>query len=345
MHTLGFLVLAAALGFPAAAPAASKPNLIVILADDLGYGDLGCYGAKTLATPRIDGMARQGARCTDFYAAAPFCSPSRAALLTGRLPVRCGVPYVLFPTEHTGLPAAEITLAEFLKEHGYATACIGKWHLGWDRVFRPQQHGFEVFFGLPYSNDMIEWPVGEPFRQTFGLEPLPLLDGDRVVEAPVQQESLTRRYTERAKAFIRANRDRPFFLYVPHTMPHIPQYASEMFAGKSKGGIYGDAVEELDWSTGQILDTLRDLKLAEKTLVVFTSDNGAVVRPRAAKPAGPFGERGNGGSVGPLRGSKGTTFEGGMRVPGISGGPALSPPARSSASRPRSWTYFPPSPI
>lgn len=293
------------------------PNLVILLADDLGYGDLGCYGSQTIATPRLDRMAAEGMRFTDFQVAAPFCSPSRAALLTGRLPARCGLPYVLFPAEHTGLPPAEITFAELLKPRGYATACIGKWHLGWDQPFRPQRQGFDVYYGLPYSNDSNEWPMGEPFMQVFGLEPLPLMDGDRVIEAPVDQSTLTKRYTEQAVRFIRQNRAHPFLLYLPHTMPHIPQYASPPFAGKSKAGLYGDAVEEVDWSTGVILDTLRELKLAERTLVIFTSDNGAPRIPANRPQKGRFGERGNGGDNGPLRAGKGTTYEGGVRVPAI----------------------------
>jgi arylsulfatase A len=316
-----------------AAPAPPKTNIIIIVADDLGYADLGCYGSKTIATPRLDRMAREGMRFTDAYAAAPFCSPSRAALLTGRLPARAGLPYVLFPAEHHGLPQAEITLAELLKPHGYATACIGKWHLGWDTPFRPQQQGFDVFFGTPYSNDSNEWPNGQGFMQVMGLVPFPLIDGRRIVEAPADQSQLTRRYTERALAFIRQNRDRPFFLYLPHTMPHVPQYTRAEFAGKSKGGIYGDTIEEIDWSTGLILDTLRELRIAERTLVVFTSDNGAPTRrnPATAGPKGKapfptkapafaterFPGRAHAGSNGSLRGGKGTTFEGGVRVPFI----------------------------
>ncbi len=331
------------------ATAEPKPNVIIILADDLGYGDLGIQGSKTIATPRIDQMAREGVRFTQAYVAAPFCSPSRAALLTGRLPARGGLPYVLFPAEHNGLPAAEITLAELLRPQGYATACIGKWHLGWDRAFRPQRQGFDEFFGLPYSNDSNEWPMGTPFMQVMGLEPLPLIDGERVVEAPVDQSQLTRRYTERAVAFIRRNRNRPFFLYLPHTMPHVPQYASADFAGKSKGGLYGDAVEEIDASTGVILDTLRDLKLEARTLVIFTSDNGAPLRrpatapgatPKAKAPPAPkkqpppaterFPGRNFGGDNGPLRAGKGTTFEGGMRVPFIARWPGRIPAGREN---------------
>jgi arylsulfatase A len=208
------------------------PNVVLIVADDLGYGDLGCFGSNDIATPRLDGMAREGIRFTDYSAAAPFCSPSRAALLTGRLPARCGVPYVLFPAERHGLPADEITLAELLRERGYATACVGKWHLGWTAASRPLANGFDEFFGLPYSNDSTEWPLGERFTQVMGPQPLPLIDGDRIIEAPVDQSTLTRRYTERAARFIRENRDRPFFLYLAHTMPHVPQYASPQFKGK-----------------------------------------------------------------------------------------------------------------
>lgn len=318
----------------AAADGASRPpNFVVIFADDLGYGDVGFNGSTTIATPRLDRMAREGARFTSAYSAAPFCSPSRAALLTGRLPARAGVPYVLFPAENHGLPQAEITLAELLRTKGYATACIGKWHLGWAPEFRPQRHGFEVFFGTPYSNDSNEWPVGQPFIQVMGLEPFPLIDGDRVVEAPAEQSTLTQRYTERAVRFIRENRERPFFLYLPHTMPHVPQYASARFAGKSKGGLYGDTIEELDWSTGEILDTLRELGIEERTIVVFTSDNGAVrgagggaatkgtdTAKKKAATAAPakaerFPGRSLGGSNGPLRAGKGTTWEGGVRVP------------------------------
>jgi arylsulfatase A-like enzyme len=306
------------------------PNIVLIVADDLGYGDLGCFDSKSIATPRLDSMAREGLRFTDFYVAAPFCSPSRASILTGRLPARCGVPYVLFPAEHHGLPADEITIADVLRERGYATACIGKWHLGWDEPFRPLRHGFDEFFGLPYSNDSSEWGNGEKFMQVMGLQPLPLIaahttNGDKIVEAPVEQATLTKRYTERAAEFIRKNRERPFFLYMPHTMPHVPQYASPRFAGKSKGGLYGDVVEELDGSVGVLIDLLSELEIDERTLVIFTSDNGSPARPqqqaakatKSANAGGRFPGRDLAGSNGPLRGGKGTTFEGGIRVPAI----------------------------
>jgi len=307
---------------PPRAVSPSNPNVIIILADDLGYGDLGSYGSTTIATPRLDQMAREGLRFTAAYTSAPFCSPARAGLLTGRLPARAGLPYVLFPTEHHGLPAAEITIAELLRGRGYTTACIGKWHLGWDAPFRPLAQGFDRFHGLPHTNDVREWKVGDAFTQLSMFTPLTRVEGERVVESPVDQAELTRHYTEEAVAFIRANRDKPFFLYLPHTMPHVPQYASARFVGKSKGGLYGDTVEELDWSTGVILDTLRELKLDARTLVIFTNDNGAPFRGAAANAAKKaakenFPGRQLAGHNGPLRSGKGTTFEGGVRVPFI----------------------------
>ena len=290
---------------------AEQPNFVVIFADDLGYGDLGAYGSEKIRTPNLDRMAAAGMRFTDFYATAPFCSPSRASLLTGRYPVRAGVPYVLFPTELTGLAPAEITIAEILSDEGYSTAAIGKWHLGWPRAFRAQRHGFDSFYGLPYSNDMLKWEPDDVLRPQHAFWNLPLLDNDEIVEAPVNQHTLTRRYTERAVQFVRENRDRPFFLYFPHTFPHNPQYASEDFEGRSPHGLYADTVEELDWSVGEVLRTIRELSLDEKTLVVFTSDNGPT------RGGGRWGHRSAGGSAGGLRGNKGTTFEGGMREPGI----------------------------
>ena len=328
MRTLFAFLVAALVPASTRADDNRPPNFVIILADDLGYGDLGCFGSDAIATPRIDRMARQGARLTDFYTAAPFCSPSRAALLTGRQPARCGVPYVLFPAEHHGLPEDEVTIAELLRTRGYATACIGKWHLGWDTPFRPARHGFDEFFGLPYSNDSNEWPVGSPFLQVHGLEPLPLVDGETVVEAPVDQATLTRRYTERALDFVERHRDRPFLLYLPHTMPHIPQHASAAFEGRSRDGLYGDCVEELDWSIGVLLDALHDLGIARKTLVIVTSDNGAVVRRALPNPNERFPGRSWGGSNVPLRGGKGMTFEGGIRVPAVAWWPGTIEPGR-----------------
>jgi arylsulfatase A len=326
------LLLVASGASLAGKPAGQKPNIIVILADDLGYGDLSCYGSKVIATPRIDRMAKEGVRFTDFYVASPFCSPSRASLLTGRLPARCGVPYVLFPTEHTGLPPDELTIPEALKTAGYATACVGKWHLGWRKEFRPQQQGFDEFFGLLHTNDTEEWEVGQAFSQLSMFEPLQLRDGDRVVQSPVDQTMVTQRYTERSIDFIRRNRDRPFFLYLAHTMPHIPQYASPAFVGKSKDGIYGDCIEELDWSTGAILDTLEELGLDDNTLVIFTSDNGANLRGRKPNPKDRFPGHSFGGSNGPLRAGKGTTFEGGVRVPCVARWPGKLPAGQDGST-------------
>jgi uncharacterized sulfatase len=320
------------------------PNVIILFADDLGYGDLGSYGHPTIRTPRLDALAADGQRWTDFYAAAPVCSPSRGALLTGRLPNRTGL-YgrrlnVLFPNDPGGLPAAERTLAEALGERGYATAVVGKWHLGDRPEAYPTRHGFDYWFGLPYSNDM-DWVAAMSFeevlalaaagrmvevqeeiarRQALYLDPrndywnVPLVRSERspggfvdeVVERPARQASLTRRYTDEAVAFIRRHQTQPFFLYLPYTMPHTPLFPGDGFAGGSRGGRYGDVVEELDWSVGAIVDALEELNLAADTLVVFTSDNG----PWLAMDH-------HGGSAGPLRDGKGTTFEGGVRVPAI----------------------------
>ena len=218
------------------AAAAQKPNFIVVFADDLGYGDLSSYGSKTIRTTRLDRMAEEGVRFTSFYAGAPFCSPSRAALLTGRYPVRAGVPNVLFPTETTGLPPSEVTIAEMLEPAGYATAAIGKWHLGYPKPVRAHRQGFDFFYGLPYSNDMYKKPDDEPFRAQHGRWEIPLLHNDEVLEAPVEQHTLTERYTERALDFIRTNRGRPFFLYLPHTFPHAPLYAAREREGRSPHG-------------------------------------------------------------------------------------------------------------
>ncbi len=294
---------------------ARRPNVIVLYADDLGYGDLGCYGHPTIRTPNLDRMAGEGMRFTSFYSAAEVCTPSRAALLTGRYPIRSGMTSnsrrVLFPNSAGGIPESEITLAEALKERGYATACIGKWHLGHPPQYLPTKHGFDSYFGIPYSNDMDRAADGKPGRTIF-LEPkveywnVPLMRNDAVIERPAHQPTLTRRYTEEAVAFIEAHNDQPFFLYLPYTMPHVPLFASETHSGKSPRGLYGDVVEEIDASVGQVLDTLRRTGLDKNTLVVFSSDNG---------PWLVFEQ--HGGSAGLLRDGKGSTWEGGMRVPGI----------------------------
>lgn len=298
-----WLITGLALAAGQAAPP-ERPNFVILFCDDLGYGDLGCYGQTRIRTPHLDRMAEEGQRWTDFYSAAEVCTPSRAALLTGRLPIRSGMAStkrrVLFPNSKGGLPDGEITLAEALRARGYATACVGKWHLGHLPPYHPLRHGFDSYFGIPYSNDM---------------KPTPLWRGEETVEEPAVQETLTRRYTEEAVKFIRASKDRPFFLYFAHTFPHVPLFASEAFRGKSPRGLYGDVVEEIDWSTGEILRVLRQENLAGRTLVVFTSDNGPWLTQKE-----------HGGSAGPLRDGKGSTFEGGMRVPGIFWGPGRVAP-------------------
>jgi arylsulfatase A len=311
------------------------PNFIVILADDLGYGDLSCYGAREISTPRLDRMAAEGVRLTDFHVTAPICSPSRASLLTGRYAQRAGLPFVLFPTEPKGLPPEEVTLAELLQQRGYATACVGKWHLGFLPPFRPTKQGFDFFFGLPYSNDSAKQPPDKPFDPVLAPVELPLLRDDQVIEAPANQETLTERYTDEAIQFIRRNQRRPFFLYLAHTFPHRPLHASAPFRGKSRAGLYGDTVECLDWSTGRILDALRELGLDENTLVAFTSDNGPP--PSGQHRAG----QGTGGSAGPLRGFKFTSYEGGFRVPAIFRWPGRIPPGRACDQLATAMDLFP----
>ncbi|MBN1341315.1 MAG: sulfatase [Phycisphaerae bacterium] len=300
----------------AEAAAERLPNFVVIFADDQGYGDVGCYGARDFSTPRLDRMAAEGVRLTDFYVAGPVCTPSRAGLMTGCYPKRLGLAYrVLFPYSKTGLNPDEITIAEILKTRGYATACIGKWHLGHHAKFLPTRQGFDVFFGTPYSNDM----NGQHYKeQDFKAPALPLIRQEKVVEEDPDQRYLTRRYTEESIRFMEANKDRPFFLYLPHNMPHRPIHASERFKGKTKHGLYGDVIEEIDWSVGEILGALKRLGIDERTLVIFTTDNGPVLL-RAKR----LGYRP--GSAGPLRGMKNTTWEGGMRVPCVMRWPGKIP--------------------
>jgi len=299
----------------AAVAGAAPPNIVIIFADDLGYGDLGVYGHPTIRTPNLDRMAAEGQRWTDFYVAASVCTPSRAGLLTGRLPIRTGMTddttRVLFPNSSGGLPASAITIAEILKERGYATAAVGKWHLGHLPRHLPLEHGFDSYFGIPYSNDM-DKVADRPKDRSLWIDPkfehfnVPLMRGAEIVERPVNQHTITRRYTEEAVRFIKRSKGGPFFLYLAHSLPHVPLFRSPEFAGVSRRGLYGDVIEEIDWSVGRVLDTLRAEGLAENTLVVFTSDNG---------PWLVFNEQG--GSAGPLREGKGSTWDGGMRVPAV----------------------------
>lgn len=292
----------------------NSPNFIIIFCDDMGYGDLGVYGNPNIKTPNLDKMAFQGQKWTNFYVAAPVSTPSRAALLTGRLPVRTGMSSekrrVLFPDSNGGLPPSEITIARLLKDNGYRTAAVGKWHLGHKSPYLPTDHGFDSYFGIPYSNDMDKIEKTDYFTlaetERFQAYNVPLMRDDKIVERPADQRTITRRYTEEIIEKIKAYKKEPFFLYLANSFPHIPLYRSPEFKGRSKAGIYGDVIEEIDWSVGQILETLEKEKIAENTLVVFTSDNG---------PWLTYGT--HGGTAGLLRGGKGGTFEGGMREPAI----------------------------
>ena len=302
----------------------SAPNFVLIVADDLGYGDLGCYGNTKARTPALDRMAAEGVRLTEFYTPAPTCSPARAALLTGRHPLRTGVTRVFIPKEKWGLPHAEITLAEHLREAGYATACIGKWHLGGRRPFRPQHHGFDSFFGVLYSNNMV-WLRRLQFPR------LELLDGDSVVESPAGVGLLTRRYTNRAIQFLERFRDSSFFLYLAYTMPHLPLAVSDAFSSRSPHGLYADVLEELDASVGHLLARLSGLGLDESTYVFFTSDNG----PWLGDDSTP------GGSSGGLRGFKGTTWDGGLRIPFLAWAPGRLPAGEVSGGPATLLDLFP----
>ncbi len=335
LKALGFgavsLVVSEKIGLPAMAGAATggKPNFVIIFADDQGYQDVGCFGSPLISTPNLDRMAKEGTKFTDFYSAASVCSPSRAALLTGCYPPRTGVTGVLFPRDKKGLNPKEITIADVLKEQGYASACIGKWHLGHLKEFLPRQNGFDYYYGIPYSNDMTIDPAMKLADDVILHEPMtaekvksekpkrnrvPLLRNEEVIEYPVDQALLTKRYTEEAIKFIKANRDKPFFLYLPHTMPHIPLFASEKFKDTSKRGLYGDVIEEIDWSVGEIIKALKEAGVDENTLIVYTSDNG------------PWLSKGkNGGCALPLRGGKFSTYEGGMREPTLMRWPGRIP--------------------
>jgi arylsulfatase A-like enzyme len=286
------------------------PNVVLVFADDLGYADVGVFGAEGFRTPHIDRLAAEGVRLTDFYVAQAVCTASRAALLTGAYPQRVGLIGAVDHRAGHGISADETTLAEMLKRRGYATAIYGKWHLGHLPSFLPTRHGFDEYYGLPYSNDM--WPL-HPERPD-DYPPLPLIEGEETIETNPDQSKLTGEYGRRAVAFIEAHRDQPFFVYLPHSMPHVPIFASEGFRGRTKRGLYGDVVEEIDDTVGRILATLERLGLEKDTLVIFTSDNG---------PWLSYGD--HAGSAAPLREGKGTSFEGGVGVPFVARWPGRIP--------------------
>ncbi len=299
---------------PLASAADRLPNIVLIFTDDQGYADVGVYGAKGYETPHLDAMARAGTRFTNFHVAQAVCSASRAALLTGCYPNRIGISGALGPSSNHGLHDAETTIAEMLKQRGYATGMAGKWHLGHREPFLPNRHGFDESFGLPYSNDM--WPY-HPEAKAGTYPKLPLYENGRIIDpeiTPDKQRDLTTRYTERAVTFIERNRERPFFFYLAHSMPHVPLFVSDKFKGKSKKGLYGDVIMEIDWSVGEVLGALKKHNLERDTLVIFTSDNG---------PWLSYGE--HAGSAVPFREGKGTAWEGGTRVPCIMQWPGTIP--------------------
>ncbi len=313
-----FSILATILAFASGLRAAEKapPNFVVIFCDDLGYGDLACFGHPTIQTPNLDRMAVEGQKWTNFYVAACVCTPSRAALITGRYPIRSGMcsdkRRVLFPDSKGGLPDSEVTIAEVLKKKDYATAAIGKWHLGHLPKYLPTNHGFDSYFGIPYSNDMDRVRNAPRGKDSF-WEPkveywnVPLMRDVKEVERPANQHTITKRYGEEAVKFIKEKAGKqPFFLYLAHNLPHVPLFRSKKFADKSKAGLYGDVIEEIDWTVGQVLGALKKAKVANNTLVCFTSDNGPWLVFKT-----------HGGSAGLLRDGKGSTWEGGMREPTV----------------------------
>ena len=307
-----------------------SPNFIIVFVDDMGYGDLGSYGHPTINTPNLDKLAYEGQKWTQFYSASSVCTPSRAGLLTGRLPIRNGMigirNRVLFPNSKYGLPDSEITIAEKLKENGYKTAAIGKWHLGHKKEYLPLQHGFDYYYGIPYSNDMDKingetccpgsqyWQKYKNNRPESSNYNVPLIENNEIIERPVDQTTITKRFSDKAVEFIKNNKKDNFFIYLSHNLPHTPLYASDEFLGKSKRGLYGDVIEEIDHGVGLIMEELMRSNLDNNTVIVFTSDNG---------PWLPF--ESHSGSAGLLRNGKGTTWEGGQRVPGIFWGKNIKP--------------------
>ena len=322
-----FLFLAVLILLAARVAQADKPNFILIFADDQGYGDLSCFGSKTIKTPNIDRLATEGRKFTSFMVASPVCTPSRAALLTGCYPKRVGMhQHVLFPSSTKGLNPEEHTVADHLKSQGYATACFGKWHLGHHPEVLPTSNGFDTYLGIPYSNDMNHPDnKGKPRGGWEGMDILwkdpkstltkwktPLFENEKIVELPVDQRTVTRRYTQKAIDFVKANQDKPFFVYLPHSMPHIPLYVPDDVRDPNPLNAYTNVIEHIDAEVGRLLNVLDELKLAENTYVIYTTDNG---------PWLPF--KHHGGSAGPLRDGKGTTFEGGQRVPCLMRGPGI----------------------
>lgn len=324
-YIASLLPLLAALTLSAATDRTTNPNIVIVFCDDLGYADVGCFGAKGWKTPNIDRLAREGVRFTRFYDAQPVCSASRSALMTGCYPSRIGIMGALGPNSKVGISSNEVTIAEIVKSRGYATAIYGKWHLGDQPEFLPTRHGFDEYFGLPYSNDMWPWHPDQAnktlaeHKRRPGYPELRLIEGEQTVIPKVtgtEQAQLTTWYTEHAVKFIAQNKNRPFFLYVPHSMPHVPLYVSSKFKGKSAAGLFGDVIMEIDWSVGQILGALKKHRLEKDTLVIFTSDNG------------PWLSYGNhAGSALPLREGKGTCWDGGVRVPFIARWPGKIPKA------------------
>lgn len=313
----------------------NRPNVIIIFTDDQGYGDLGCFGSTKIKTPNIDRLAKEGRKLTSFMVASPVCTPSRAALLTGCYPKRVGMhQHVLFPSSTKGLNPKEFTMADHFKSIGYATACFGKWHLGHHKEVLPTSNGFDTYFGIPYSNDMNHPDnKGKPKGGPDGMDILwkdpestltkwktPLFEDEKIIELPVDQRTITRRCTQKSIDFIKRNKTNPFFLYIPHSMPHIPLYVPDDVRDSDPKNAYVNTIEHIDSEVGRLLDCLDELSLSENTYVIYTTDNG---------PWLPF--RHHGGSAGPLRDGKGSTFEGGQRVPFVIRGPGI--PAKSSSNQ------------